>query len=65
MKPLVIKKNEVKVVIGAGEYNNNPGWMHTQEEELNICDKTTWESTFEENSITAILAEHVSRTSHI
>lgn len=46
-------------MIGAGEYNNNPGWLHTQEEELNVWDETTWQHRFEPNSITAILAEHV------
>ena len=26
-----LKQKEIKLVIGAGEYNNNPGWLHTQE----------------------------------
>lgn len=52
-------EKEFKVVIGAGEYNNNPGWLHTQEEELNLIDETTWENKFAHNSLTAILAEHV------
>lgn len=51
--------NDIKIVIGAGEYNNNPGWIHTQEEELNLLDKSMWRSRFEENSIHAVLAEHV------
>ncbi|UOQ85758.1 class I SAM-dependent methyltransferase [Gracilibacillus salinarum] len=50
---------ETRVVIGADEYNNNPGWMHTQEEELSLLDKTMWEAKFNEASLTAILAEHV------
>ena len=29
-------QNEIKIVIGAGEYVNNPGWIHTQEV-LNRC----------------------------
>ncbi|UFT98364.1 SAM-dependent methyltransferase [Radiobacillus kanasensis] len=49
--------NEIKVVIGAGLYNNNPGWIHTQEEELDLLDEETWD--FERGSISAILAEHV------
>ena len=28
----MIKHDDVRVVIGAGVYNNNPGWIHTQEE---------------------------------
>lgn len=49
----------IKIVIGAGVYNNNPGWLHTQEEELNLLDESKWEERFERNSISAILAEHV------
>jgi len=52
-------KDEIKVVIGAGEYNNNPGWIHTQEDELNLIDINTWKGRFDNHSITAILAEHV------
>lgn len=50
---------ELKVVIGAGEYNNNPGWVHTQENELNLTDVSTWSHKFDRDSIKAILAEHV------
>jgi len=56
---LVTKQDEIKVVVGAGAFNNNPGWIQTQEDELNLLDKTTWESRFDNNSISAILAEHV------
>jgi predicted SAM-dependent methyltransferase len=56
---LTFIKKDIKVVIGAGEYNNNPGWTHTQEEELNLLDATSWANKFAKNSITAILAEHV------
>ncbi|MEG0437638.1 MAG: SAM-dependent methyltransferase [Solibacillus sp.] len=48
-----------KVVIGAGEYINNPGWKHMQEEDLNLLDENTWQNRFTKNSITAFLAEHV------
>lgn len=51
--------NEMKIVIGAGEHNNNPGWVHTQEEELNLVDEITWNQQFNRASLTAILAEHV------
>ncbi|MFJ5758682.1 class I SAM-dependent methyltransferase [Neobacillus sp. NPDC093182] len=56
---LVVIEKEIKVVIGAGEYNNNPGWVQTQEEELNLLDETNWDKRFAHNSILAILAEHV------
>ena len=59
MKPLDLKQEEIKLVIGAGEYNNNPGWLHTQEEELNLIDMNVWNDKFDKESITAILAEHV------
>ncbi|APH04939.1 class I SAM-dependent methyltransferase [Bacillus weihaiensis] len=53
-------KSEVrKVVIGAGPYHNNPGWIHTQEEELHLLDESTWKERFEEGSLSAVLAEHV------
>lgn len=52
-------KPEIKIVIGAGPYNNNPGWIHTQEDELNLLDENTWKERFPPNSISAILAEHV------
>ncbi|PAD34152.1 class I SAM-dependent methyltransferase [Terribacillus saccharophilus] len=51
--------NEIRVVIGAGPYVNNPNWIHTQEEELNLLDEKTWQSRFGKGSIKAILAEHV------
>lgn len=51
--------DEIKVVVGAGEFNNNPGWIHTQENELNLLDERTWEKRFKEGTIHAILAEHV------
>ena len=49
----------LKVVIGAGQFINNPGWKHTNEEELNLLDESTWQNSFDKNSLTAILAEHV------
>ncbi|MDX8045342.1 SAM-dependent methyltransferase [Gracilibacillus sp. S3-1-1] len=52
-------EEDIRVVIGAGEYINNPGWIHTQEDELNLLDENTWQSKFNERSIKAILAEHV------
>jgi predicted SAM-dependent methyltransferase len=50
---------DTRVIIGAGEYNNNPDWLLTQEEDLNLLNRSMWEKQFKEESITAILAEHV------
>ncbi|PKR84660.1 SAM-dependent methyltransferase [Heyndrickxia camelliae] len=54
-----MEHQELKIVVGAGEYKNNPGWIHKQEQELNLLDEETWSNRFKENTITAILAEHV------
>lgn len=48
-----------KIVIGAGEYTNNPGWLHTQEDELDLLKEEQWEAKFSANTLEAILAEHV------
>ncbi|MDW4525680.1 SAM-dependent methyltransferase [Rossellomorea marisflavi] len=50
---------ETKIVIGAGPYHNNPGWLHTDEQELDLLIEETWSTKFNEGSISAILAEHV------
>lgn len=50
---------KTKVVVGAEGYNNNPGWLHTNEEELNVLRRETWFDKFQPNSLSAILAEHV------
>lgn len=49
----------IRVVIGSGAYSNNPGWIETQEAELNLLNKEQWSSQFSPASIKAILAEHV------
>ncbi|PGC33563.1 SAM-dependent methyltransferase [Bacillus pseudomycoides] len=56
---MAIKQKEIKLVIGAGEYNNNPGWLHTNEEELNLLKREDWIKRFNPNSLAVILAEHV------
>lgn len=50
---------EIRVVIGSGAYSNNPGWIETQETELNLLNKEHWRSLFRPDSIKVILAEHV------
>ena len=51
--------NELKVVIGAGGYNNNPGWLHTEEDELNLLKHSSWSEKFKKETISACVAEHV------
>ncbi|WP_117169427.1 class I SAM-dependent methyltransferase [Paraliobacillus sediminis] len=55
---MVFNEN-LKVVIGAGEHDNNPGWIQTQENELNLLRSEDWQNTFSPRSLEAILAEHV------
>ncbi|GIN71893.1 hypothetical protein J14TS2_23680 [Bacillus sp. J14TS2] len=52
-------QENLKVVIGAGEYDNNSTWLQTQETELNLLKKADWEGKFTRNSLEAVLAEHV------
>lgn len=49
----------MKIVIGAGEHNNNPDWIQTQESELNLLKESNWKEQFSHESIEVILAEHV------
>lgn len=55
----MLLKEEIRVVVGAGEYNNNPKWIQTEETELNLLKRDDWEGKFSPNTVTAILAEHV------
>ncbi|SFK23914.1 Predicted SAM-depedendent methyltransferase [Marinilactibacillus piezotolerans] len=50
---------KLRVVIGAGEYNNNPGWIHTQEQDLNVLEEASWDENFKIETIDVLLAEHV------
>src|SRR5690606_36832357 len=54
-----IDLNNLKIVIGAGEYNDNPGWLLKQESELNLLKRDNWAKRFNPNTVDAILAEHV------
>ncbi|WLR46479.1 SAM-dependent methyltransferase [Halobacillus litoralis] len=51
--------DSIRVVIGAGEHSNNPNWIETQESELDLLNVEDWKRKFEENSLDALLAEHV------
>ncbi len=56
---MVLKNEELRVVIGVGEYNNNSEWIKTQESELNLLRREQWIDRFSPNTLSAILAEHV------
>lgn len=49
----------IKIVIGSGEFNNNPTWLQTQEDQLNLLKRSDWEAQFSTELLEAILAEHV------
>ncbi|WP_028775951.1 class I SAM-dependent methyltransferase [Shimazuella kribbensis] len=51
--------SKLRIVIGAGKYNNNPEWTHTQKNELHLLKTDDWLRKFKKESISAILAEHV------
>ncbi|WP_226658258.1 class I SAM-dependent methyltransferase [Pseudalkalibacillus hwajinpoensis] len=53
------REESIRVVIGSGDYSNNPGWMETQESELDLLNQQQWQERFDKSSIHAILAEHV------
>ncbi|XEC94373.1 SAM-dependent methyltransferase [Paenibacillus tarimensis] len=56
---MVTNNEEMRVVIGAGQYDNNPEWTQTQEADLNLLQRDLWADRFLPNTISAILAEHV------
>lgn len=48
----------MKIILGAGQ-TSFEGWVSTQEQDLNLLDRQCFEKLFTENSIDAMLAEHV------
>ena len=48
----------MKVIVGAGN-TSFTGWVSTQESELNILNRDDFIKQFKEESIDAMLAEHV------
>lgn len=51
-------KGPLKIVVGAGKIFES-GWIPTEINQLNLLRLDNWEQYFDENSIDAILAEHV------
>lgn len=48
----------MKVILGAGE-TKQAGWLATQEDELNVLIRESWEKNYQLGSISCLLAEHV------
>lgn len=48
----------IKIIVGASS-QSYPGWIQTQEENLNLLIRKDWEQSFNERRIDVILAEHV------
>lgn len=56
---LIPNLNEpLKIIVGSSS-QSYPGWIQTQEEELNLLSRTDWELSFATRKISAILSEHV------
>ena len=58
LKKLVRLASPLRIVVGAGGLFD-PGWIPTDVDVLDILDDANWRRLFRENSIDAILAEHV------
>jgi predicted SAM-dependent methyltransferase len=58
LKRRVQAASPVRVVIGSSGVCG-PGWIPTDMEYLNLLDESHWQNVFAENSVDALLAEHV------
>jgi predicted SAM-dependent methyltransferase len=58
LKKRVRQSSPLRIVVGAGGLYD-PGWIPTDVDVLDILDDAHWRRLFRENSIDAILAEHV------
>jgi hypothetical protein len=58
LKKRVRQASPLRIVVGAGGLFD-PGWIPTDVDVLDILDERHWRRLFRENSIDAILAEHV------
>lgn len=48
----------IRIIVGASS-QSYPGWIQTQEDELNLLSRSDWETSFKSRKISTILAEHV------
>jgi predicted SAM-dependent methyltransferase len=58
LKKRIRQSSPLRIVVGAGGLYD-PGWIPTDVDVLDILDERHWRRLFRENSIDAILAEHV------
>ncbi len=58
LKKRIRHSSPLRIVVGAGGLFD-PGWIPTDVDVLDILDERHWQRLFRENSIDAILAEHV------
>lgn len=54
-----LKKEEIKVIVGADQKIFYPGWINTTVDNLDITKKFYWQFYFKPASVTNILAEHI------
>ena len=54
----ISSEEPLKIIIGASS-QSYPGWIQTQEHELNLLNRADWEMSFGDRRIDAILSEHV------
>lgn len=54
----MMNDDEMRVIVGATS-QEYPGWIRTQEEELDLTRRSDWEERFRPSSLSRILAEHV------
>jgi predicted SAM-dependent methyltransferase len=51
-------KEQIRIIVGSGD-GSQRGWIPTNIYQLDLVDSSTWNRYFSENSINAILGEHV------
>jgi len=54
----VLQDADIRIIIGASS-QQYPGWIQTQEDELNLTNRAHWTARFQPGTISRILAEHV------
>lgn len=58
LRALKNSKDSIKIILGSG-YTSYKGWVATDIDVLNITKEKDWETYFEKDTISSILAEHV------
>jgi predicted SAM-dependent methyltransferase len=58
MRKIASRRVKMKLILGAGQ-TSFEGWISTQETDLDLLNRNDFEKNYKENSIDAMLAEHV------